>query len=85
MITMIGKESVVSFFISLKQHSTALFSVIASPYSTQWRSFRNDIEFLAISLNSYAEFLDYSTEEQQKRQMLEHPVRQVDTFSFFGA
>ena len=47
----------------LKQHSTALFSVIASPYTAQWGSFRNDIEFLAISLNSYAEFLDYSTEE----------------------
>ncbi|CAC5408779.1 unnamed protein product [Mytilus coruscus] len=30
----------------------------------------------------YAEFLDHSTDVQQKRQMLEHPVRQVDEFSY---
>ncbi|XP_062580017.1 uncharacterized protein LOC134242028 [Saccostrea cucullata] len=66
----------------IKKHSSALFNIVTCAFTAQWGEFRRDLEHLAISLDAYATFLDMSNDAQQKRQILDHPVRQVGDHAF---
>jgi hypothetical protein len=53
------------------------FSLISPKFTATWGKLREDLSNLALSLNSFALYLDLKNEDQQKRQKLEHPARQV--------
>lgn len=61
----------------LKKHSDAIFRLLTFSFTQNWGQLRSDLEKLALSMGSYADYLQHSVEKQQKRQALDHPVRQV--------
>lgn len=62
----------------LERHSSSLFNIISCSFTAPWGDLKDDLEKLAMSLSSYASFLQSSNELQQKRQRLEHPVRMIE-------
>lgn len=71
--------------IDLKSHSTALFQLISQPFVSKWNEIKDDILELAKCFNIYADQLDKANEEQQCRQNLTHPVREIakDAFLYY--
>lgn len=43
---------------------------------------KEDLENLALSMNTYAMYLDEKNTDQQKRQQLSHPVRQIAEYTW---
>lgn len=66
----------------LKQHSSSLFSILMLPFSSSWGEFATDLKNLALCFDEYAAFLEKSNNEQQKRQQMNHPVREVATHAY---
>ncbi|CAC5366711.1 unnamed protein product [Mytilus coruscus] len=61
----------------LKLHGQCVFKVSSKPFTNQW-NIKDELHLLALSLDSYAEYLDTANQKQQNRQLQVHPVRQVD-------
>ena len=61
---------------TLKIHSTSLWKLYSQSFASKLIFLKN-IEGLAESLDSYAEFLQESNETQLENQLVEHPVRQL--------
>lgn len=66
----------------LERHSSSLFNIISCSFTAPWGDLKDDLEKLAMSLSSYASFLQSSNELQQKRQRLEHPVRMIGEHAY---
>lgn len=62
----------------LKLHGQCVFRVASKPYANHW-NIKDELHLLAISLDSYSEYLDNANQNQKMRQEKMHPVRQVDT------
>jgi len=65
----------------LKKHSGSIFRLVSLVFTQQWGTLRNDLEQLAVAMDSYAEFLDESNDKQLKRQRLDHPTRQLGEYT----
>ena len=50
-------------------------------FTHRWGSFRSDLEQLALAMDTYAEYLEESNEQQVKRQKLYQPSRRVGEHS----
>lgn len=88
MVTMaskIKKKALRLSAIDLKSHSTALFQLISQPFVSKSNEIKDDFLELAKCFNIYADQLDKANEEQQCRQNLTHPVREIakDAFLYF--
>ncbi|WAR11120.1 hypothetical protein MAR_036196, partial [Mya arenaria] len=65
----------------LKKHSGGIFRLVSMVFTQRWGTFGSDLEQLAVAMDSYAEFLEMSNEQQAKRQKLDHPSRQLGNHS----
>lgn len=61
----------------LKLHGQIVFKIFAKPFTNQW-NIKDELRLFALCLDSYAEYLDTANQKQQSRQLMMHPVRQVD-------
>ena len=59
-----------------------MFSLFNKPYASRCQ-FLSDLEELAESIDSYANFLKTSNEVQLRNQSLSHPVRQIKDHVYF--
>lgn len=74
------KERLLS--VELKSHSTALFQLVSQPFASKWKEIMEDILELAKCFDSYVDYLDKANNDQQCRQNLPHPVREVSKDAF---
>lgn len=61
----------------LKLHGQIVFKMFAKPFTNEW-NIKDNLGLFALCLDSYAEYLDTANQKQQSRQLMMHPVRQVD-------
>lgn len=54
-----------------------LSKILHKPFTNQW-NIKDELRLFALCLDSYAEYLDTANQKQQSRQLMMHPVRQVD-------
>ena len=58
------------------------FSLVSMKFTAQWGSVKDNVEGLALSLDSYSEYLNGINEDQQKRQMQNHPARGLSRHTY---